>query len=83
MPRGAAVDTGFRPMIKSLVAVGGDANANCSLAAQIASVVTGPEEFPEEWLKNFRDVFMYDKFEEITSNFSYFVREKRGIQTLF
>ena len=76
-------DIGFRPMIKSLVAAGGDANANCSLAAQIASVVTGTEAIPDDWMKNFKEIHFFNQFDEISGNFSHFVMEKRGIQTLF
>lgn len=76
-------DVGFQPMIKSLVAAGGDANANCSLAAQIAGTITGSESIPAAWLTNFKEIHTYNQFEEITGNFSHFVMEKRGIQTLF
>lgn len=76
-------ETGFRPMIKALVAAGGDTNANCSMAAQIACLVTGNKVFPKEWVDSFKEIHSYPQYEKTLHSFSQLVQKRQGIQTLF
>lgn len=78
-----APEIGLEKMMKEIVAAGGDANTNCSIAGQIAGLQLGQEAIPQAWMTKLKETYRFESYQETIRTYASFVSEQRGIKTLF
>lgn len=65
-----ALQKGLKPVMKNIVACGGDVNSICALTGQIAGVYLGIEGIPPEWKVDLEKSEYFDEYEKTIRDFA-------------
>ena len=74
---------GLPATLNAIASSGGDTDTNCALAGQVIGVRHGLEAVPHDWMERLRVTPGYPDYSATIKRYADFIKERRGIQTLF